>query len=49
MMSVLIWQNLTIYTFSKEMPIWKANNEMEDDIMLVYCGDNRFMEGEVGT
>ena len=29
--------------------MWHANNEVEPDIMLVYLGESRFIEAEVGT
>ena len=49
MMSLLLHRNITVYTFSKEIPLWKVNSEIGDDISLLYCGDNRFVEAQVGT
>ena len=49
MMSLLLQRNITVYTVSKEIPLWKANSEMGDDISLLYCGNNRFVEAQVGT
>ena len=48
-MSLLLRRNLTVFTFCKEIPLWKANSEMGDDICLLYSGENRFVEAQVGT
>ena len=48
-MSLLLQRNLTVFTFFKEILLWKANSEMGDDICLLYCGENHFVEAQVGT
>ena len=49
MMSLLLRRNINVYAFCKDIPLWKANSEMGDDISLLYCGDNHFVEAQVGT
>ena len=49
MMSLLLQRNITVYTFCKDIPLWKTNSEMGDNISLLYCGDNCFIEAQVGT
>ena len=48
-MSLLLWRNLTVFIFCKEILLWKVNSEMGDDICLLYCGENCFVEAQLGT
>ena len=48
LMSLLLKQNITVITYSEDCPIWHANNEVEQDINLVYCGESHFIEAKVG-
>ena len=49
LMSLLLKRNISVVSYSDDCPVWHANNEVEPDIMLVYLGESRFIEAEVGT
>ena len=49
LMSLLLKQNISVVSYSDDCPVCHANNEVEPDIMLVYLGESRFIEAEVGT
>ena len=49
MMSLLLHRCISVYTFCKDIPLWKTNSEMIADVCLLYCGDNCFIEVQVGT